>query len=189
MKRIFDIALNDITQTLRDRLTFMFLLIMPVLFTLLFGFAFGGSAARPGDTRLAVGFLDQDQSRLSGELKSTLERSTVIRLEESAGLTVTGLDQAVAGGKLAGALIVPAGFGAGLQNGAPLKLELIAARDSGTDLAIQAAAQTAAGRLEGAVKAAQITQSLGGSLRQALDTALKSWQNAPVSIQDHQRRG
>ncbi|MDO8944419.1 MAG: ABC transporter permease [Desulfobacterales bacterium] len=182
MKRIFDIAINDMTQTLRDRLTFMFLLIMPVLFTLLFGFAFGGAAAMPGDSRLAVGFLDQDQSQLSGELKSTLQRSTLIRLEESAGLTVTGLDQVVTSAKLSGALIVPAGFGIGLQNGAPLKLELIATPNSGADWIILGAAQTAAGRLESAVKAAQITRSLGGSFEAGLVLALKSWQNAPVSI-------
>ena len=43
MNRIFDITLKDLTQILRDRKTFMFLLLMPIAFTLLFGLAFGGS--------------------------------------------------------------------------------------------------------------------------------------------------
>ena len=42
MIRIFDIALKDLLQLSRDFKTFMFLLIMPILFTFLFGYAFGG---------------------------------------------------------------------------------------------------------------------------------------------------
>ena len=42
MIRIFDIALKDLLQLSRDFKTFMFLLIMPIFFTFLFGFAFGG---------------------------------------------------------------------------------------------------------------------------------------------------
>ena len=43
MNRIFDITLKDLMQILRNRMTFLFLLIMPIAFTLLFGLAFGGS--------------------------------------------------------------------------------------------------------------------------------------------------
>ncbi len=35
MKRIFDIAAKDLTQILRDRKSFLFLLIMPIAFTFL----------------------------------------------------------------------------------------------------------------------------------------------------------
>ena len=47
MNRIFDITLKDLMQILRNRMTFLFLLIMPVAFTLLFGLAFGGSSQPP----------------------------------------------------------------------------------------------------------------------------------------------
>jgi len=39
--RILDIAQNDLRQLLRDRNTFIFLLAMPIIFTVMFGFAFG----------------------------------------------------------------------------------------------------------------------------------------------------
>ena len=39
MNRIFDITLKDLMQILRDRKTLLFLLIMPIAFTLLFGLA------------------------------------------------------------------------------------------------------------------------------------------------------
>ena len=43
MKRILDITAKDLRQIIRNRMTFLFLLIMPALFTILFGLAFGGS--------------------------------------------------------------------------------------------------------------------------------------------------
>jgi len=42
--RILDITCKDLTQLMRQRNTFLFFLIMPIAFTLLFGFAFGGLA-------------------------------------------------------------------------------------------------------------------------------------------------
>jgi hypothetical protein len=45
MIRIFDLAVKDLLQILRNRMTFLFLLIMPIAFTLLFGLAFGGSGS------------------------------------------------------------------------------------------------------------------------------------------------
>ena len=40
MIRILDIALKDLRQLMRERETFLFLLLMPIIFTLLFGYAF-----------------------------------------------------------------------------------------------------------------------------------------------------
>ena len=48
MIRIFDIALKDLLRASRDFKTFMFLLIMPIVFTLLFGYAFGGFGGAGG---------------------------------------------------------------------------------------------------------------------------------------------
>ena len=82
MLRIFDITAKDLTQLLRERSTFLFFLIMPLAFTLLFGFAFGGFGGS-GDPRIPVGLLDQDQSQLSASLHDVLAESEVIRLVES----------------------------------------------------------------------------------------------------------
>ena len=100
MKHILAIALKDIQETMRDRLTFMFLLAMPVIFTLLFGFAFDGGTPA-ADTRPVVGWLDQDGSRLSAALKDFLLASGAVRLDETQGLTAAGLEKLVADDKLA----------------------------------------------------------------------------------------
>jgi ABC-type Na+ efflux pump permease subunit len=90
MIRILDIALKDLMQILRDRKTFLFLLIMPIAFTLLFGLAFGGSN-KTTDPRLPVGYLDQDGGGLSTDLKGLLANSTVIRLDEGTPQTISDL--------------------------------------------------------------------------------------------------
>ena len=61
MIRILDITLKDLIQLLRDFKTFMFLLIMPILFTFLFGFAFGGFQQR------GVGFTPAGGLSVSGQ--------------------------------------------------------------------------------------------------------------------------
>ena len=94
MIRIFDIVAKDLVQLLRDRSTFLFLLIMPLGFTLMFGFAFGGFSRGASDPRLPVGYLDQDDSRISRQLRGLLNDSDVIRLEENTWLTPTDLERA-----------------------------------------------------------------------------------------------
>ena len=117
MKHILRIALKDIRQVLRDRMSLMFLLIMPIAFTLMFGFFFGGSTSTKSDPRLPVGYLDLDNSRGSAELKNLLQTSTLIRLEEKPQQSSADLEKLVGDEKLAGALVVPAGYGNGLANG------------------------------------------------------------------------
>ncbi len=80
MIRIFDITLKDMLQMARDRKIFMFLLVMPIVFTLLFGYAFGGFGGGESDPRIPVGYLAADESWLADELHSLLEGSDVIRL-------------------------------------------------------------------------------------------------------------
>ena len=121
MNRILDIAQKDLVQILRDHKTFLFLLIMPIAFTFFFAIAFGGAGQSTTDTRLPVGFLDQDHSALSGELGKLLAGSTVIRLDQNPQRTSTELDKLVADEKLAAAIIIPAGYGESILDGTPLK--------------------------------------------------------------------
>lgn len=138
MQSILDLALKDIKQTLRDRMSFLFLVFMPVVFTLLFGFAFG-SPSQPADTRPVVGLLDQDHSSLSAALAATLQSSSAIRLDAGAASDPTALDALVANGKLSAALIVPAGFASFALSPAPTRLALIAGPSSPAASALQAA--------------------------------------------------
>ncbi|NLG49572.1 MAG: ABC transporter permease, partial [Chloroflexi bacterium] len=57
---IVDIAIKDLLQNIRDKKSALFLVIMPIMFTLFFGFVFN-PANQPDDTRLPVAVINQDQ--------------------------------------------------------------------------------------------------------------------------------
>ena len=75
MRRTLDIALKDLMQILRDRKTFLFLLIMPIAFTYLFGSPSVGSAkGKKPDPRLPVGHrrrghMSRDRCRPTGKFR------------------------------------------------------------------------------------------------------------------------
>jgi len=185
MTRIFDITMKDLVQILRDRKTFMFLLLMPVAFTLFFAWAFGGMYKAPADNRLPVGFLDQDGSPLSQDLRSMLASSSLIRLDENAKRSPADLDQLVTDGKLAAAVIVPAGYGEAARAGTPLQLNVIADPSQTPSATIQSDVLTAAGRLMSAVRSAQIAAGMSNdpaAFDSALNDALAAWQDPPIQM-------
>jgi ABC-2 type transport system permease protein len=183
--RILDITQKDLLQLMRDRKTFMFLLIMPVAFTLLFGYAFGGFGGS-SDSRLPVGYLDQDNSRLSRKLHDVLAASKIIRLDENQVRSVSDLEQLVSQEKLAAAIIIPAGYGKTSLEGKHARLVLIGG-DASTSVGtgIQAEVLAAANRLDSAVSAAlsmeQVTQA-GLPFNYAFDQALSAWDKPPIAI-------
>ena len=155
--RISELAIKDLRQIARDRKSFMFLLVMPIAFTLLFGFAFGGNST--ADSRLPVGLVDEDGSALSQQLVTMLAASEVVRIElENAA--VTDLQQQVADKQIAAAILIPAGFGAALLGDAstdsappepveggeaPLAVTIVGGGQSG--FTIEEEVQTGAARL------------------------------------------
>jgi ABC-2 type transport system permease protein len=186
MNRIFDIAGKDLLQILRDRKTFLFLLIMPIAFTLFFGLAFGGFTKSSTDNRLPVGYLDQDNGNLSSDLKSLLANSTVIRLDEDPARSETDLNQLVSDEKLAAALIIPAGYSQSVQDGTLLKLIFIADPSKPAASTIESDILAAANRLTSAVRTAHIVARTTGdpsTFDSALDEALAAWQNPPIQME------
>ena len=184
MTRIFDISLKDLVQILRDRKTFMFLLIMPIAFTLLFGFAFGGSS-KPVDDRLPVGYLDLDGSELSQDLHGLLVNSIVIRIDEDPSRSLADLDKLVSNGKLAAAVIVPAEYGQSMQAGAPLALTFIADSSKTSTSTVQSELLVATNRLASAVRIAMIvskTLNDPGAYKPALGKTLVTWQTPPIQV-------
>src|SRR5512138_230099 len=117
MIRILDITLKDLLQLLRDFKTFMFLLIMPIVFTFIFGYAFGGFSGGNSDSRLPVGYLSQDHHWVTNSLQDVLSKSTVIRLDENVLRSEADLEKMVADGDLAAAIIVPDGYGKAVLKG------------------------------------------------------------------------
>ena len=184
MNRIFDITLKDLTQILRDRKTFMFLLLMPIAFTLLFGLAFGGSG-QTADTRLPVGYLNQDSGLIGANLDSLLANSSVIRLDGTPGRSETELAALVGSGKLAAAIVIPAGYSQSVQKGRPLKLGFYADPNQASTASIESELLVASNRLASAVHTANIAVKMTGvpaAFDPALAEALAAWKNPPIQV-------
>jgi ABC-type multidrug transport system permease subunit len=122
--RIIDLTFKDLSQIFRDKRSLLFLIAMPIMFTLFMGFAYksGGDQA-PADKRIPLGWVNSDPDGiLSQQLYKMLSQSDSVKLVE---LQPASVDESVRKGVVAGALLVPQGFSA-RADGAPLQLKLVA---------------------------------------------------------------
>lgn len=187
MIRILDIALKDLMQLSRDFKTFMFLLIMPILFTFLFGYAFGGFSGGDEDSRLPVGYLSQDDHWVTDSLHDLLAKSEVIRLDENRFRSPADLEMLVADGDLAAAVIVPDGYGRAVLKDKTARLLVITDPGTSTWTTVEAELLTLASRLDGAVRTATIIERLnvdGIPFDYAFEKSLTAWDEPPIAIHE-----
>lgn len=192
--RVLDLACKDLRQLVRDWKAAAFLVAMPIVFTLMFGFAFGGFGGEV-DPRLPVGFVDQDGGALSRSLLEALDRSETIRPVVLEASDADRVDEQVREGDLAAAVLVPAGYGDSLLAGAPVGLTVIVDEGSTGGLAARSEIQAAAFRVVGAVQAALVgAQAFAARVgfadeaaRQqfmdaAVEEALAAWADPPLTV-------
>jgi len=185
--RIIDITLKDMLQMVRDRKIFMFLLVMPILFTLLFGYAFGGFGGGDTDPRLPVGYLNADDSWLSGELHNLLIASDVIRLEEFAINRQEQLEKSVIDEELVAAIIVPPGYGRTILDGKNAKVILFGDVSTPVGTTVKSAVLTAANRLDGVVRTAIILEEASGNqvpFDYGFERTLSAWEEPPITVDE-----
>lgn len=151
--RILDLALKDLVQIFRDKKSLLFLVLMPVAFTLFLGFAFRASDK---DSRLPVGWVDRDPAgALSTQLRDAVAANKAVELVALHGDDAQ-IDEQVRDEKLVAAVIVPEGFSSRALAGEPLPLTMIVPNTMAGQTATTAV-QAAAKRLLGAVQAAQLS--------------------------------
>jgi ABC-2 type transport system permease protein len=187
MIRILDLAFKDLLQLSRDFKTFMFLLIMPVLFTFLFGFAFGGFGGGDSDSRLPVGYLSQDRHWVTDSLHELLSKSEIIRLDEDTFRSASDLDQLVADGDLAVAIIVPEGYGKALLKGKEARLIVITDPNTSAWTTVEAELLSIASRLDNAVRTASVIENTGLEeidFHYTFKQSLSAWDEPPIAIQE-----
>ncbi|MEW5987902.1 MAG: ABC transporter permease [Chloroflexota bacterium] len=190
--RVIDLALKDLRQLARDRQTFIFLLVMPIVFTLLFGFAFGGN--QTADPRLPLGLLNQDEDDLGQHLVALLEDSAVVRLQMEAD-SPAELERLVADETVAAGLVIPASYSEQLRRSEPVAPTFMALSGGSAGFTVQTEVETAVFRLTSAVQAARITvetaaqqNALPGGVTEAayfddaLTRALAAWDAPPVQV-------
>ena len=153
--RIFDIAFKDLLQILRDRKSAIFLVVMPVLFTLIMGSLLRGSGE---PTRQPVGLLDGDQGgSFSVELRKWLEGSdlvTPVHLDESEAGQV---DQRVKDGKYLAAILIPSDFSARIAAGEYIPINIVLPEDPSAGQAASAYLQTGIKHLLSSLEIARLS--------------------------------
>ena len=166
--RVIDLALKDLSQLLKDWKTTLFMVVMPIVFTMFFGFVFSSDGGTE-DLRLPVGFASYDASgTLGGNLHNLVGLSKIIRpvvLEED---DVAQAGELVRDGKLAAAMIVPDGFSAGILAGEHPELTVIIDQNTQAGHMVNTAISAVLSRLLAAVQTAQLSaqtfEQTGGDL-------------------------
>lgn len=199
--RALDLAAKDLLQLVRDWKSAMFLLALPIVFTLMFGFAFGGFGGGEEDPRLPIGFVDRDGSHASASLIALLEASGAIRPVALEGRDASDdrVDSQVQEGDLEAIVIVPPGYGQRLMSGDPLQLAVVADEGSTAEQAALREIQVAASHLAGAAQAAQLSARAYAAqvgfaddgarqafLAEGLEQALEAWADPPLKVRETQ---
>ncbi len=107
---LWPLTLANIKSYVRDRGALFWTIAFPVIFVILFGSIFSG-----GPTTFNVGWVDQDQSAASAQLREAFGSIDLISLKDIA--QDDGLSQ-MRDGKLDSIIVVPHGLGAALDAGA-----------------------------------------------------------------------
>lgn len=191
--RIFELAIKDLRQIIRDWKSALFLILMPILFTVFFGLIFniggGGSPALP------VAYPQHAESRPDvSQFLKLLETAEAIEPIAVTVDTASELERLVQEGEYAGALIFADDFAALVGDDDGVALTLIT--DSG-----QPAGQTVQESVEKAydrymrsqdivdlsvetyqAKSGPGTEIDSGFRQEALELAVASWQNPPIRL-------
>lgn len=138
MKLAWILARKDLQETARDRLAFIFLLAMPLLFTVFFGLLFGG-----GSDRLPLALHDADGGEAAKQLVAALEKSAILKLSAE---SAADAEKAVDDEEAAAALLIPEGYSAAVAEGQKAALTIVATEGSSGAATVASAIRSAAGR-------------------------------------------
>jgi ABC-2 type transport system permease protein len=155
MRKVVQLAWNDIRTEFSEPITLVFFLVLPLLFTTVVGMTLRGNPPAPGsDTRIPVLVVDRDGGTVARELVAALEASDVARPVVQPAAEA---EQAFKEEGVPALLTLPAGLSAAALSGQPVSLELKIAPGNSQAIAAQQAVAAATSRVSGAVAAALVS--------------------------------
>ena len=114
---------KDAKQFLREGRTLMLLIAAPLLVLLVMGAIFSGDSTLVGKT--AIGVCDLDNSNASAFFLGGITNSSEIIDYGKAENCSSIMERDVSSGKLAAGLVIPEGFGAGMEQGDTQNISLL----------------------------------------------------------------
>ncbi len=124
MKLAALLARKDLQQTMRDRLSFVFILVMPLAFTLFFGLLFGANSS---SNKLPLAVWNADGGAAARQLVAALEKSAVVTVVAKQG---TGFEKWMADDRAAAGLVIPKGYSEAVAAGKQASLTVVSTQGS-----------------------------------------------------------
>jgi ABC-2 type transport system permease protein len=191
-----DIAYKDLSQMLRDWKTALFLVVVPIFFTVFFGVIltpiFRADQASKTDPRLPVGWINEDpDGPLSQDFADLLSHSTVVRPVNLDATQAAQAGELVSKGDLAAVIRMPVGYSQAIFADQPASLEVIADQTTpGGRAAVTA--HTVTGRLLGAVESTHLSVEVHqdpSRLQTSYRQAVAEWAEPPLAVSVQQATG
>jgi ABC-2 type transport system permease protein len=133
------LAGKDLQETARDKLSFIFILLMPLAFTAFFGLLFGGGS---DVDKLPLAVWDADGGAAATALVADLEQSVVVSLVVKQG---GELEQWMADERAAAGLIIPEGYSDAVVSGEQADLTIVATQGTSGASTVASEIRTLAG--------------------------------------------
>ena len=178
MRRILALAWNNMLQMFRNPSELAAVIIMPLVFTMVFGSAFANVEGKPA----RVPFVDEDGSAYAQQVRAVLEKEPSLALE---AMSRAEAEELVSGGDVPLALIIPEGFGQAVQAG-DAEVQSLMNPQSDTAFAIAAVVQGIAVRMSSDAAAANAVMAImpgGKQFPELYQIADSFWEpEPPVSV-------
>ncbi|MHB8126658.1 MAG: ABC transporter permease [Desulfitobacteriaceae bacterium] len=145
--KVLTIAFYDLIKLLRERTALLIMILVPIVFTLLMGLAFGNTgSAKDSDTtvKIPVGIANLDQGPVAKELIIMLNEDKTIKIAE---LTESELLQKVKNADIELGFVIPENFSNIVQTGKQPEVQTLRLPNSVDYMAIQNIISTAFARL------------------------------------------
>ncbi len=104
MSTLLRLTVANIRSLVRDRAALFWTFFFPVMFVFLFGWIFGGS----GDSKVAIGFVDQDNTPVSMGLQQAFSQVTLLTIQTG---SLEAEKAAMQHGDISAIVVVPSGTG------------------------------------------------------------------------------
>ncbi|ARF66949.1 multidrug ABC transporter permease [Paenibacillus larvae subsp. pulvifaciens] len=169
------IAKKEIKLLIKEKGTFFWLLVLPILFIVLFG-----SMSSIKTQAVKIPYMDQDQTTASRQFIQSLEQMKGIQLENKESSSLDEQVQAIKEGKLSALLVLPKGFESRLTSGKE-QAELLLYRDGAADAAV-APVQAILQNMAEAYKQNKISGSLAALGKN--ETEIKQIMLSPLHISE-----
>lgn len=160
MQKVFAVMWTDLRIFLSDRANLVGLLLIPSVLTIVLGLAQTGG----GTPTIDVAILDNDQSS-----QSEIFFNEVAGINENFDVTAfegeeDNLRQRIVNGEFDAAVIIPAGFGAAIENFEPIDLSFYSNEDATSPSALEPSIQAIVGRFNGSIIAARVGANVAENL-------------------------